>query len=67
MSADQIIPELSTVVLRHSLAGLPEGQQGTVIHAWGDDRQHYLVEFNEPKALVVEVERDDIQVIASFA
>ena len=66
MSDDQTIPELSTVVLRHPLAGLPEGQQGTVIHAWRDG-SHYLVEFAAHRALVVEVERDDIRLVAAFA
>jgi hypothetical protein len=69
MSAYQIIPELSTVELRHSIeaAGevLPAGWRGTVLHAW-DDGQHYLIEFTSPKSIVVDVERDDIRLATAF-
>jgi Domain of unknown function (DUF4926) len=64
MFAKQVIPDLCTVVLRHSVESkgrvLAKGQHGTVLHAWSDG-EHYLVEFTEgPTAYVADVGRDDI-------
>jgi hypothetical protein len=60
MRSDQAIPELSTVVLRHAVEGLPEGRRGTVVHAWRDGK-HYAVEFTGTVSRVIDLERDDIQ------
>ena len=66
MSAEQRIPEHSVVALRHPIECeghmLHEGQQGTVVHAWGDGK-HYAVEFDKPTPQVVDVERDDIRLV----
>jgi hypothetical protein len=63
-SADQRIPELSMVVLRHRVESdegpvLPEGRSGTVVHAYRDG-EHYEVEFEDP-ACAVTVTRGDIR------
>lgn len=62
----QIIREHSVVALRRDFESegqvLPEGQQGTVVHAWGDGK-HYAVEFDKPTSRVIDVEEDDIRLV----
>jgi hypothetical protein len=64
-TADQRIPELSMVVLRHRVRlgsegpVLSEGHSGTVVHAYKDG-EHYEVEFEHP-ACAVTVARGDIR------
>ena len=58
------IPELSVVILTHSLEykarELSEGTVGTVVHVWRDG-EHYAVEFTKPFQSVVSLARGDIQ------
>jgi type III restriction enzyme len=57
------IPELSVVALRHPVeckgGVLPEGGKGTIVHIYRDG-EHYEVEFAEPFACTVTLQRDDI-------
>lgn len=66
MSADQTIRELSTVVLRPSSRRPARGTAGHRHPRLARECSHYLVEFAAHRALVVEVERDDIRLVAAF-
>lgn len=63
---DRSIRELSIVALRHPLESkgrvLPEGDRGTIVHAYRDG-EHYEVEFSEPFPCAVTVSRDDIRLV----
>ena len=63
MNETVTISELSVVALSRSVERkggvLPEGERGTVVHAYRDG-EHYEVEFAEPFRCTVTLRRDDI-------